>query len=174
VVGVKRRAAVVSVALLCAALLLHERVSQALVSRGDAFLYRGRLDTAQTFYERALLLTPRFPPAVDRELFTALQRGDPRALARAARIADEAEARVPVPERLHVNHALALEHLGRFTEAERDFARAGAAERSAILMTLAGWSARHAGRRADARRYWRTALAFDRRYAAARRALVLK
>lgn len=166
-----RRFAVSLIALACAAVLFRSEVAQALVIRGDDYLYRGDRTQALERYRRALAIAPLFSVAVDRYVFVSMQRQSQRSL-QAALVVASRYLRVhrddPV---ILTDRALCYLHMHRYAAAQDDFQRAAHSSHAVSDYVFAGWAARDAGRKRQALRLWHKALHVQPGYAPARIAL---
>lgn len=158
-------------ALLCAAALFRTQVADALVIRGDDYLYRGDRAQALVRYGRALAIAPDSEIAADRYVFLSLQRQAPASLAGAVTVASRYLGRHPHDAPLLNDRALCYLHMHRYESAERDFRSAARASHLPEEYVFAGWAAEHAGSRRDAAALWREALRIRPRYQPAALAL---
>lgn len=153
-----RRFAVAAVALLFASILFRTQVADALVIRGDEYLYRGSRTQALVHYNRALAIAPGSEVAADRYVFLSLQRQTSASLALAVKVATRYLRDHPDDAPLLNDRALCYLHMRKYVPAERDFARAARASRRPDEYVFAGWAAQHADRGRDAAALWREAL----------------
>jgi tetratricopeptide (TPR) repeat protein len=159
-----RRFAIAAVALALAFVLFRPQVAQALIVRGDEFLYRGNTSAALERYQRALALMPESQTAADRYAFLSLQRNTPSSLRRAITIAGRYLRRHPDDAVLLTDRALCYLHQKRYALAQNDFEHAARSSHAPESFVFAGWAAEHAGRAKSARTLWRLALAVRRGY----------
>ncbi|HEV3153405.1 MAG TPA: hypothetical protein VGZ02_06365 [Candidatus Baltobacteraceae bacterium] len=166
-----RRFALAALALSTSIALFRGDVAQALVIRGDDYLYRGGASAALYRYRLALRLDPRAESAADHFIFAALERRSPGDLNAAVRIADSFLLQSGSNATILADRALCLLIERRYRAAEIDFERSAAISASVQQYVFAGWAARHQGRDGDAKRLWHDALRLSPANAAARRAL---
>lgn len=166
-----RRFAVAFFSLLCAAIVFRSQIAQALVIRGDDYLYRGDRQAAMERYRRALSIAPDDEMAADRYVFATMQLRTPGAFGRAVFIASNYLREHPHAAFVYADRALCYLHMRRYRRAERDYARAGSLARSARDYVFAGWAAKRAGAPMRAAAYWSRALRISPGFAAARFAL---
>ena len=142
-----RRFALAAFALFLASLVFRPQMSQALVVRGDEYVYRGRWAQALERYRRALLIAPSSEIAVDRYVFVSMQLQSHDSLTRAVRLANGYLSRHPHDVTVLADRALCFLHERRYALAAADFDRAAAASHSARYALFARLSARAAGKR---------------------------
>lgn len=162
-----RRFAVAAVALICAVAVFRSQVADALVIRGDDYLYRGDRTQALVRYNRALAVAPDSEVAADRYVFLSLQRQTRASLGAALGVANRYLYRNPHDAPLLNDRALCYLHMREYGPAERDFERAARAAGSPEEYVFAGWAAEHAGRKRDAVALWHEALRIRPRYRSA-------
>jgi tetratricopeptide (TPR) repeat protein len=150
-----RRFTMALCALAGAALLFRSQVADALVLRGDDYLYRGEPARALQRYARALALDPFSQSAVDRYVFVSIERSD---FSGAVAVATRYLSSRPNDGTVRTDRALCYLHERRYALAERDFESAARATGSAPTFVFAGWAARHAGNLKAARALWMQAL----------------
>lgn len=153
-----RRFAIAGAALLCAAILFRAQVADALVIRGDDYMFRGDHLQALERYRRALLIAPSSEVAADRYVLISLQRQTRASLQLAVGVATRYLERNPSDAAVLSDRALCYLHMRRFDAAERDFAQAARAGHSVNDYVFAGWAASHAGHERSALSLWRQAL----------------
>ena len=166
-----RRFAIAASALLLAACLFRSQIAQALVLRGDDYLYQGRVPEAQERYERALTFDSGLEVAADRFVFVSMERHTRTSLERGIRAATKFLRAQPNDVSLLADRGLCYLVARKYMAARQDFVRAAAISGSASDFVFAGWAARRAGDRVGARRLWRRALEEDPRNRSARIAL---
>jgi tetratricopeptide (TPR) repeat protein len=163
-----RRVAVAGFSLICAAILFRGDVASALVTRGDDVLRAGDVDGAVRAYTRAARIDPASSVAADRLAFFLLVRRNAGDAARARAVADAALGAVPNEPALLADRAYAAQRLGRWRDAERDFAAAAHYAHDPRYAHLAARMALRVRDRAASRDHLHTALALDAAYAPAR------
>lgn len=159
-----RRFAIAFVALALCALFFHDEIAEALVVRGDDYLYRGDTASALERYSRALHIAPSSQAAADRFVFVSLQRNTGASLRIAVSVATRylsAHSHDPV---LLTDRALCYLHEKRYAQAELDFERAARVSAAPDDYVFAGWAAEHMGRKYAARVLWKKALSIRRNY----------
>lgn len=166
-----RRFAAALAALLCSVFLFREQIADALVIRGDEYLYRGKAVEALERYRRAMHISPLSETATDRYVFVSMQIRDADALKRAILVADRYLVSRPNDPAVLSDRALCYLHLRRYALAQADFVDAARSAHTANYYVFAGWTAQHRGRKSSARELWRAALSIDPRYGPAVRAL---
>lgn len=166
-----RRFAAALTALLCAAFLFREQIADALVIRGDEYLYRGKAVEALERYRRAMRVSPLSETATDRYVFVSMQLRDAAALNRAISAAGRYLAMHPNDPAVLSDRALCYLHLGKYALAQADFVDAARSAHTPNYYVFAGWAAQRRGRKSSARTLWRAALSIDPRYGPAVRAL---
>lgn len=166
-----RRAAVALAALVLGACLFCRQIADALVIRGDDFLYRNDMPNAQRRYERALEIDRGNEAAADRLAFLGMEQRTPVSLRRSIDIATIYLTAHPSDTVILADRALCYLIERRYLLALADFERAGRLTRDARYLTFAGWAARHADRRDRARALWKAALAINPQFSPAHRAL---
>ena len=166
-----RRFGVAILALLCAGIAFRAQIAQALVIRGDDYLYRGDRGAAVERYRRALLVAPSDETAADRYVFVTMQEQTPSAFARAVAVASRYLRTHGHSAAVYADRALCFLHMRRYRRAERDFARAARLARDANDYVFAGWAADRGGSPVRAAAYWHEALVIAPGYAPAKLAL---
>lgn len=166
-----RRTALILLALAASVLLLRAQLADALVVRGDEFLYRSQPGRALRYYSRALGLDALSAPAVDRFLFVATTARNRVAIRDGIVRATDYLAHDPGNDVVRMDRAMALRATGDFAEAASDFAVVGFHGRDARALTFAGFAARDAGQLPRAARLWRSALALQPTFSPALHAL---
>jgi tetratricopeptide (TPR) repeat protein len=166
-----RRTVLAALGVGIAAALLRPQLADALVVRGDEFLYRGDPARSLEFYRRALVADPDDGAAVDRFAFAATSLRDRAALAEAIGRACDYLRRHPEDTAVRMDRAMAYRRFGDARRALADFALVGARTADPRALTFAGFEARGLGESNLARRFWRSAVAVRPRFPAAVRAL---
>lgn len=166
-----RRFAVAFVALALCAIIFRAQLAQALVVRGDDYLYRGDSAAALERYRRALNLAPASQAAADRFVFVSLQHNTAISLRAAVNVATQYLSARPDDPALLADRALCYLHERRYARAESDFERAARASDAPDAYVFAGWAAKHMGHGRDARVLWEKALSVRRNYRPALTAL---
>lgn len=153
-----RRFALAFVGIAASAALLRGPISDALVARGDALLYRARPSDALRMYRRALRVDARNAVAADRFAFVALTTDSRAAVREGVRWTSAILTHDPKNATLRMDRALAYRRLGAQSQALADFARVGAATGDPRALAFAGYAALRVGDRRQARRLWRASL----------------
>jgi len=153
-----RRVALALAAVAVSSVLLHRQVADALVVRGDEFLYRARAKAALCYYRRALWLDRSSSPALDRLLFVAMTIRDRAALRDGIARAKSYLLANPGDDTVRLDRAMAYKLLGESARAWKDFAVAGYRLRDPRALTLGGYEAKAAGLDVQALRLLRSAL----------------
>lgn len=166
-----RRACVAAFALAASAVLFRSQVADALVVRGDDFLYRGDRAAALLHYKRALSIDGHSEAAADRFVFIEMQQRTGKSLRDAVAVSTVALSAQPHDAVLLADRALCLLLLRRYDAARSDFESAARINDDARYYTFAGWASFHAGNLIAARALWRAALRADPRFRAASMAL---
>lgn len=151
--------------------LLRPQISEALVIRGDERLYRGNTADALTYYRRAIAADPLDGSAVDRFAFGAVSVRRPVSVRDAIELSSQYLRRRPDDDVVRMDRAMAFRLLRDWRHAAEDFARVGERERDATALTFAGYAAEALDEESRASAFWQEALAVDRDFRPARRAL---
>lgn len=155
--GPLRRIFVAAAAVAASAILLRAQIADALVVRGDEFLYRSNSAAALRYYSRALHFDAGSATALDRLLFVAVYLRDRVATHDAVLRAAGYLSRRPDDDVIRMDRAMACRALGENQDARDDFAVAGYRSRDARALALAGFAAKAMGRHGAAYRLWRAA-----------------
>ena len=166
-----RRTALALLGIAGAAWILRPQISDALVVRGDEFLYRADSRRALDYYRRALAVDGDDGAAADRFAFVAAMTRDPRANAEALRETSAYLQRHPDDSIVRMDRAMAYRAAGISRGALEDFSLVGARTNDPRAFTFAGYAAQRSGDAPLARRLWRAALALQPGFVAAKRAL---
>lgn len=142
-----RRFVIAIGALLLAGMMFRSQIAQALVIRGDDYVYRGDRVQALERYRRAMDVAPFSETAVDRYVFISMQMQTPASIAAALRVANRYLAAHPHDTAVLADRALCYLHLRRYTLAGADFERAAAASHSEKYALFARLARRTEGRR---------------------------
>jgi tetratricopeptide (TPR) repeat protein len=169
-----RRIALALLGIAIAAWILRPQISDALVVRGDEFLYRADAPSALRYYRRALGVDEDDGAAADRFAFVAAMLRDPGANAEALRETSAYLQRHPDDTIVRMDRAMAYRAAGISRAALADFSLVGARTNDPRAFTFAGYAAERSGDAALARRLWRAALALQPGFVAAKRALERK
>lgn len=155
----------------CALVMARRPIAESLVARGDSAAMRAQPATALAYYRRAISVDSADDVAVDRFSFAALLRRFQPTMQLAIRLCTAFLQQHPSDHTIRFDRALLFRATGNFERAEFDFAIDGDLAHDARALTFAGLIARAAGRRHDARVYWRRALSYLPGFLPARRAL---
>jgi tetratricopeptide (TPR) repeat protein len=166
-----RRLLILVTALLLCALLFHGTVAVALISRGDAFLQRGKPDSSLAYYSRALLFDGGSALAADRYAFASMLSRRSSDIDQGIAVATRALNTDDSSVALLTDRALLFQLKRDYRDAALDFARAAQTTADPRLFHFAGWAAFRAGDRQRAISLWRQALRSDRGFTPARIAL---
>lgn len=159
-----RRFTAALVALLLAGMLFRPQITDALIVRGDDYLYRGDPTRAIDRYRRAITIWPGSETAVDRYVFLELQQNTQPSLRDGEIAAAQFLSRHADDATILSDRALCFLHEKRYALAEADFEHAARVTHTAQNYVFAGWAAQHAGRTSAARAFWSRALAVQPRY----------
>ncbi len=116
-----RRFGIAALSVTLAALLFRTQASQALVVRGDDYVYQGRPQAALSHYSRALLFDPASPVAVDRYIFVSMQGHTALGLREGISVADRFLARNPKNATVLADRGMCYLVQRRYQAARRDF-----------------------------------------------------
>ena len=152
-----RRFALASTGLAISAALLRGQLADALVTRGDEFLYRARPTEALKYYVRALTVDSTDAIAIDRLLFVSQLVRSREGTESGIRLATHYLRAHPEDDVLRMDRAMALRADGRHADALADFERVGKSVRDGRALTFAGFEADALGWRKDAVSLWRAA-----------------
>jgi tetratricopeptide (TPR) repeat protein len=166
-----RRFAIALLSLFLCANFFRGAVSVALVTRGDGFFQKGRLERARTYYARALFFDQTSTLAADRFAFAGFEMRTPQALASSLKVASQALAFSPDDVKLLEDRALLYQVQRQYRSARADFERAAALSGDSRWYHLAAWAAYRSGDPAAARRLWHAAVRSDPSFLPARLAL---
>ncbi len=172
--GPLRRIALALLGIAAAAWILRPQISDALVVRGDEFLYRADGRRALEYYRRALTVDGDDEAAADRFAFVAALLRDRGANDEALRETSAYLQRHPDDAIVRMDRAMAYRAAGLSRAALADFSVVGARTSDPRAFTFAGYAAERSGDRPLARRLWRAALALQPGFIAAERALERK
>jgi tetratricopeptide (TPR) repeat protein len=153
------------------AVILRPQIADALVVRGDEFLYRAQPARALPYYRRALNLDGDDAAAVDRFAFVSMMLRDPAAIDETIRDTSAYLNRHPDDTIVRMDRAMAYRRAGISRGELADFAFVGARTMDPRALTFAGFAADGLGRRSLARRFWRAAIAAQPGFPSAIRAL---
>jgi tetratricopeptide (TPR) repeat protein len=170
-IALQRRIAIAACTLILAAALFRGQIASALVTRGDDALRSGDAGGAIRYYSRALAVDGASIRAADRLAFYLALRRAPGDAQAAIAVATAALARVPADPALLADRGFAEQRLRRWSAAERDFARAGAAGHDPRYDHFAGRIAQRLGDETRARSLFAAALHSDPAFGPARTAL---
>jgi tetratricopeptide (TPR) repeat protein len=159
-----RRILVCGIALAGSAWMLRSPLAQALVTRGDDYLYAGNRYQAFVHYRRSFALDPDSELAVDRIAFVAALQTASAGIASGVGSATAYLHRHPRSSKILADRGLCNLKLHRFDAAFRDFYRAAVLTGDPQTYTFAGWAAKRAGHPVLASRMWRRALAVAPEY----------
>jgi tetratricopeptide (TPR) repeat protein len=165
-----RRFALSLVTLLVAAALFRPQIAQALIVRGDEYLYRGDLRGALVRYKRALHVSPTSGTAADRFIFLSMQQNTAKSLQDGVTEATRFLSLRGGDATVRFDRALCYLHQKHYSAAQADFEIVAPAV-GAQADVFAGWAAEHARRHRDARRLWTRALLASPHYRPAQIAL---
>ena len=140
-----RRVLVAFTALVAGALLFRAQIAQALIVRGDDFLYRHNADAAVQRYRRALLIAPGSEIAADRILFVLIMQRNPKSIRQGIDTANAYLLHAPNSAVVLADRALCLLIRKDYRAAERDFRRAATQSHDPQDYVFAGWAARRSG-----------------------------
>ena len=163
-----RRAACAAAALTIALVLFRGQLADAVVTRGDDAFRSGDVPTALRMYDRALRIDPHSRVAADRLAFYLALRHDRTDAGAAVAVATRALRSETHDSALFADRAFADLELQRWTDAEHDFAQAGALAHDARYDHFASRMALRAGDRTSARIYALRSLRDDAAFTPAR------
>ena len=116
-----RRFAVALTGLAIASGVFRSQVAQALVVRGDDFMYRGNRQSALKHYARAVVMDPDLSVAVDRYVFVSMEAHTAAAVRSGILTANAFLSRHPTDATVHADRALCYLTLRRYAAAMQDF-----------------------------------------------------
>jgi tetratricopeptide (TPR) repeat protein len=154
-----------------AAAIVRPQLADALVVRGDEYLYRSQPSRALAYYARAMTIDADDGAAADRFAFVAMMLHEGSALDEAVRETSAYLSRHPDDAVVRMDRAMAFRAAGASQAALADFSLAGARTGDPVALTFAGYAAERLGERGLARRLWRSASAVRPGFAPAVRAL---
>jgi tetratricopeptide (TPR) repeat protein len=169
--GAFRRTTVALVAVALSAAIVRPQLADALVVRGDEYLYRAQPSRALGYYARALAIDAGDGAAADRFAFVAMMLHDRAAIAEALRVTSAYLQLHPGDTTVRLDRAMAFRADGNASGALADFSLAGAQTGDARALTFAGYAAKVLGKQSLARRLWSSALAVNHNFTPAARAL---
>jgi tetratricopeptide (TPR) repeat protein len=136
-----RRLLIALTCMLLSALLFHDAVAVALVTRGDGYLQKGKPDQARVYYARALFFDRASRLAADRYAFSGLELRTPEALRSSIIIASTVLAHEPNDINLLEDRGLLYQIAHRYHLAHADFVRVAALSHDPRWYHLAAWAA---------------------------------
>jgi tetratricopeptide (TPR) repeat protein len=125
-IPLRRRFSMAFLALCISGFLFRGALATALVTRGDDFFQKGRVERARMYYARALFFDSRATLAADRYAFSALEMRTPEALRSSIRVATAALAYAPSDAALLEDRGLLYLIERRYRQAREDLLRAAA------------------------------------------------
>lgn len=137
-----RRLLIAFVALIGSGVLFRAQVADALVIRGDDYVYRGDRAQALERYRRAMVIAPSSGTAVDRYVFVSMQTQTPAAVASAIAVASGYLRRHPDDIAVRTDRALCYLHAHRYAAASADFLAAARVAHSSRYALYARMAAR--------------------------------
>lgn len=170
-IPVWRRFALAAIALGIAAWVVRGQVADALVTRGDEWLYRAMPGRALQYYRRAVWLDAGDAAAVDRFAFAAALLRDGRESEESIAFSTAYIARHPGDAVVRMDRAMAERAIGQTRRALADFAAVGMEKHDPRALVFAGHAARMLGERSYARDLLIAALALQPDMPAARHEL---
>ncbi len=166
-----RRVALAAAAVAVSGILLRGQVADALVVRGDEFLYRSNSKAALRYYRRALRFDANNTVALDRVLFVSTLLRNRTQMRDAVERSTGYLDRRPDDDAIRMDRAMACRALGDASTAAADFAVAGYRTRDARALALAGFASRTVADERAAVRLFRAALVLAPKMPAALHAL---
>jgi tetratricopeptide (TPR) repeat protein len=149
------------VALLISAYVFRAQVAQALVLRGDDYLYSNRPVEALARYARAMQIDSSLEAAADRFVFVSMERHTRRSIRVGIAAATVFLVRSPHSVALLDDRGLCYLISHEYGRARVDFERAAMLTKRPADYVFAGWAAEHVGDMREARALWHAALASD-------------
>jgi tetratricopeptide (TPR) repeat protein len=159
-----RRFGIALTALLLAGLAFRPQIADALIVRGDDYVYRGDSVAALERYRRALAIWPASQTAADRYVFLNMQLNTARSLHDGIDVATRYLSHRPGDAPILSDRALCYLREKRYALAQADFERAAMAQPTAQSYAFAGWAAQRAGRHRAALWLWKLALRMQPHY----------
>jgi tetratricopeptide (TPR) repeat protein len=159
-----RRFGVAFTALALAALVFRPQIADALIVRGDDYVYRRDSAAALERYRRALTLWPLSATAADRYVFLSMQQNTPQSLRAGIDVATRYLSYRPSDAPILSDRALCYLHQKRYALALTDFERAARVLQTPQSYAFAGWAAQRAGHHRAAIALWRRALDIQPQY----------
>ena len=141
-IGRIRRFQLACIAVVLATVVLHNRIADLLVMRGDGLLAAGQPAAARSLYARALWFQPTTTTASERLVFSDFEIGGILRLREAIKISEQGLRQDPDNAALWTDRGLCASRLGDDRAAKLAFLRAGQLTRNHVLMILSARASR--------------------------------